>query len=502
MNHNLYCLFFDAAPGDAPLLITPAGEVTSYAAMAQTSGRIARLLADLGLRPGDRVTVQVKKSPTVVALYLACLRAGLVFHPLNDDYRREELGFLLGDAEPALTVCDPQSASLFAGLLPAGRHLLTLADSGGSLTERAAHYAPAFDTVARSKDDLAILLYTSGTTGKPKGAMITHGNLATNAAALVDAWGFSATDRLLHALPLYHAHGLFVGLGCTLLARASMLFLPKFDAATLIRHLPDCTVMMGVPTYYARLLREPGLDREACRHIRLFISGSAPLTPELFSAFEARTGQRILERYGMTETGMNTSNPLRGERRPGSVGLPLAGVEVRITDTAGQPLPAGSIGNIELRGPNVFPGYWRAPEKTAEAFTADGFFRTGDLGCLGADGYLDIVGRAKDLIISGGLNVYPREVEILLDSLPGVAESAVIGVPHADFGEAVVAIITARPGTTPGESALIAALRERLARFKIPKRVLVVEELPRNAMGKVEKTTLRKRYADLFTTGP
>lgn len=503
MNHNLYSLFFDAARGEAPLLETPSGEVMTYAAMDEASARIARLLADLGLRPGDRVTVQVRKSPAVVALYLACLRAGLVFHPLNDDYRREELAFLLGDAEPALTVCDPQSASLFAGLLPAGRHLLTLADNGaGSLTERAAHCAPAFDTVARSKDDLAILLYTSGTTGKPKGAMITHGNLATNAAALVDAWGFSASDRLLHALPLYHAHGLFVGLGCTLLARASMLFLPKFDAATLIRHLPDCTVMMGVPTYYARLLREPGLDREACRHIRLFISGSAPLTPELFSAFEARTGQRILERYGMTETGMNTSNPLHGERRPGSVGLPLAGVEVRITDTAGQPLPAGSIGNIELRGPNVFPGYWRAPEKTAEAFTADGFFRTGDLGCLGTDGYLDIVGRAKDLIISGGLNVYPREVEILLDSLPGVAESAVIGVPHADFGEAVVAVITARPGTTPGEPALIEALRERLARFKIPKRVLVVGELPRNAMGKVEKTTLRKRYADLFTTGP
>jgi malonyl-CoA/methylmalonyl-CoA synthetase len=328
--------------------------------------------------------------------------------------------------------------------------------------------------------------------------MITHRNLASNAEALVAAWGFTRSDRLLHALPLYHAHGLFVALGCVLMSGTSMIFLPRFEAGEVLAQLGDCTVMMGVPTFYARLLRESGLDRDACRNMRLFISGSAPLSPDLFAAFRERTGHTILERYGMTETGMNTSNPLNGERRAGSVGLPLPGVTLRIAESGGRPLPAGETGEIELCGANVFPGYWRLPEQTAESFTADGFFRTGDLGFLSRDGYLTISGRSKDLIISGGLNVYPREVEISIDSLPGVAESAVIGAPHADFGEAVVAIVVPAPGAQPVEAGIITALKEHLAGYKVPKRVIFVEDLPRNSMGKVDKKALRSRHARAF----
>jgi malonyl-CoA/methylmalonyl-CoA synthetase len=328
--------------------------------------------------------------------------------------------------------------------------------------------------------------------------MITHGNLAANADALVTAWEFTAGDRLLHALPLYHAHGLFVGLGCTLMSGASMRFLPRFDATEVVTHLADCTVMMGVPTHYTRLLREPGLTRETCRHMRVFICGSAPLSPEVFAEFARRTGHEILDRYGMTETGMNTSNPLRGRRRPGSVGPALPGVTVRVAGAGDVPLPPGEIGEIQLRGPNVFPGYWQLPDKTAEAFTADGFFRTGDQGSLSTDGYLTISGRSKDLIISGGLNVYPREVEILIDAIPGVAESAVIGAPHPDFGEAVVAVITAQAGAAPTEASIMGALKGRLAGFKVPKRVFLVANLPRNAMGKVEKNVLREQFARIF----
>lgn len=502
MDQNLFTIFSRARPaaGDAPLLVTASGETASYADMEAHSARLARVLTQAGVRPGDRVSVQVRKSPAALWLYLACLRGGCVFHPLNDDYQRDEVAFLVRDAEPALVVCDPEREALFAKLLPAGCRLLTLAaDGSGSLPERARAMTPEFGTVPRQADDLAVLLYTSGTTGRPKGAMITHGNLAANAAALVAAWGFSASDRLLHALPLYHAHGLFVGVGCTLLGGASLLFLPKFDAAEVLRHLPGCTVMMGVPTHYARLLRQPGLDREACRGMRLFISGSAPLPPELLAAFRERTGHTLLERYGMTETGMNTSNPLQGERRAGSVGRPLPGVTVRVVGPDGRPVPPGAVGDIELHGPNVFPGYWRQPQKTAEAFTADGFFRSGDVGSLDADGYLNLVGRSKDLIISGGLNVYPREVEILIEELPGVAESAVIGVPHPDFGEAVVALVVLEPGASATEAGIIAALKERLAGYKVPKRVFVLAELPRNAMGKIEKSVLRGRFAHTFT---
>ncbi|MCK6370314.1 MAG: AMP-binding protein [Gammaproteobacteria bacterium] len=485
------------------LLTTPTGEAFSYADMETESARIAGLLARLGLGPGDRVTVQVAKSPAAVWLYLACRRGGYVFHPLNDAYRGEEIAFLLADAKPALAVCDPQRKALFRELLPHGCRLLTLDAHGhGSLADAAGKSSPQPEVARRAADEPAILLYTSGTTGRPKGAIISHGNLASNVAALIETWEFTASDRLLHALPLYHAHGLFVGLGCTLASGASMLFLPKFDPAAVVAALPDCTVMMGVPTYYARLLREPGLDREACRNMRLFISGSAPLSPEVFAAFRKRTGHAILERYGMTETGMLTSNPLRGERRPGSVGLPLPGVALRVVGPDGSVRRPGEIGAVEVSGANVFSGYWQQAGKTAEAFTPDGYFRTGDQGYISADGYLTLSGRSTDLIITGGLNVYPREVELLLDGLQGVAESAVVGVPHPDFGEAVVAAVVAEPGTAPAEAGIIAAMKERLAGFKVPKRVFMVNDLPRNSMGKVEKTVLRARYRDTFADRP
>ena len=502
MNENLFAQFARAFPGDPgrPFLLTPEGRVASYADLEAHSARIAALLAHYGLQPGDRVTVQVAKSPEAVWLYLACLRGGFVFQPLNDGYRKDELAYLIGDAAPALAVCDPVDEALFRSLAPSSCRVLTLGqDGGGTLIDGSRVNSDQFTTVERRGEDLAILLYTSGTTGQPKGAMITHGNLASNAKALVSAWGFTPSDRLLHALPLYHAHGLFVGLGCTLMSGASMMFLPRFDAGEVVARLGAGTVMMGVPTYYARLLRDPGLDRQACRTIRLFISGSAPLSPEVFAAFRERTGHEIVERYGLTETGINTTNPLNGERRAGSVGRPLAGVTVRIAGRDDRDLAAGNTGEIQLRGPNVFPGYWRLPDRTAEAFSADGYFRTGDLGSLSADGYLTISGRSKDLVISGGLNVYPREVEIAIDSQPEVAESAVIGAPHPDLGEAVIAVVVPAPGAMPTEAAIIRVLKAGLARYKVPKRVFVIQELPRNSMGKVDKKGLRSRYARTFT---
>ncbi len=494
MNENLFARFALSFPADRdrPFLVTPDGRVESYGAIEAHSACVARTLAEAGLAPGDRVTVQVRKSPEAVWLYLACLRGGHVFHPLNDAYREAELAHLVGDAEPALAVCDPADEALFRSLAPRGCRVLTLgADGRGTLPDATPARGGGSTTVGRRGTDVAILLYTSGTTGRPKGAMITHGNLAANAEALVSAWAFTPADRLLHALPLYHAHGLFVGLGCVLTSGATMTFLPRFDAAEVLALLGSCTVMMGVPTFYARLLREPGLDRAACRQVRLFISGSAPLSPELFAAFRERTGHAILERYGMTETGMNTSNPLHGERRAGTVGVPLPGVTVRVAG-------AGETGEIEVKGANVFPGYWRLPRQTAEAFTPDGFFRTGDLGFLDADGYLTINGRSKDLVISGGLNVYPREVEIAVESLPEVAESAVIGAAHPDLGEAVIAVVVAAPGAKPSEAGIIAALKGRLAGYKVPKRVFFVADLPRNSMGKIDKKALRSRHDRTF----
>ncbi len=477
------------------------GTTLGYGELDRMSARFARLMDELGLQKGDRVAVQVEKSPEALALYLACLRAGLVFLPMNPAYRSGEVEYMLRDAEPALFVCVPaRVGELSAVAAGAGiSHLLTLdAEGGGSLTERSRDLPEDFPPVDLAAGDYAAMLYTSGTTGRPKGAPLTHGNLASNARVLVESWGFTAEDVLLHALPIYHAHGLFVACHCVLLSGASMLWLAKFDRAKVIALLPRATVMMGVPTFYVRLLEDPSFGPETCRNIRLFISGSAPLTAEAWKAFKARTGQEILERYGMSEILMHTSNPLRGDRRPGSVGLPFPGSEVRIVDDADRILGPGEVGHVQVRGPNVFRGYWRLPEKNREEFTGDGWFRTGDMGMLGEDGYLTLVGRAKDLIITGGLNVYPKEVEDVIDGLPGVRESAVIGLPHPDFGEAVTAVVVPEPGAELSEEAIIAAVRQVLAGFKVPKRVLFVQELPRNSMGKVQKRDLRERFAGLY----
>lgn len=483
------------------MLTTPDGTTYSYADALDESGRIARCLSDLGLGAGDRVTVQVEKSPVVVWLYLGCLRGGFVFHPLNMDYQPDELEFFIGNAKPAAIVCDPAKAATHERLASAsGSRVLTLAADGtGTLMTAMREMPPGFQTRERKATDIAVLLYSSGTTGVPKGAKISHANLAANAKTLVNVWGFSAADTLLHALPVYHAHGLFVGLGCVLMSGAAMQFLPRFSAVAVCTALPASTVMMGVPTYYSRLLNKPEFNRDICTAVRVFISGSAPLPETLLQAFQARTGHTILERYGMTETGMNASNPLEGERRPGTVGTALPDVELRVMDEADQPLPAGTVGHLQVRGPNVFSGYWRTDKAARDDFTADGFFRTGDLAAIAADGYVTISGRSRDLIITGGLNVYPRELENALDSLPAVGESAVIGVPHDDFGEAVVAVVVAT-GTsdTPASAALIEALRPRLAAYKLPKRLIITDALPRNSMGKVQKNRLREQYADLF----
>ncbi len=498
---NLYEAFCAAFPADRDRILLETGEGArySYADAERASARIANALVDLGARPGDRVTAQVDKSPDALWLYLACLRAGLVYHPLNPAYRAAELAYFVADAGPRVVVCAGASRTLFRDLAPpaGGMDVLTLeADGRGSLTDAATASRDTFATVAREDDATAALLYSSGTTGRPKGIMLSHGNLAANARTLVKLWGFESDDCLLHALPVFHVHGLFVAVHCVLFSGSRMLWLQRFTVGEVMAALPRCTVMMGVPTYYTRLLEQPDFGREQCRNMRLFISGSAPLLEETFHAFQARAGHTILERYGMSETGMNTSNPLVGERRAGTVGPPLPDVEVRVVGPDGRELPPGETGDLQVRGPNVFRGYWRMPEKTREDFTADGFFNTGDKGLVSSDGYVSIVGRAKDMIISGGLNVYPKEVEQLLDQLEGIDESAVIGVPHPDFGEAVVAIVVPEPGADLEESDVIAFSREHLANFKVPKRVFFLEDLPRNAMGKVQKNLLRERFAD------
>jgi malonyl-CoA/methylmalonyl-CoA synthetase len=498
MSNPLFdALFAPLAGRPEPLLILPSGETIGGDAFLRMVARLAHVFREAGVRPGDRIAAQVAKSPQALAAYGAALAAGAVFVPLNTAYRAGELGHFLGDAEPRLVLCDGAFAAALAPL--AARHgaaLLTLnADGSGDLADRAAAAPDRIDPAPRGPGDLAAILYTSGTTGRSKGAMLTQENLLSNAAALAKIWRFTAADVLLHALPIYHTHGLFVATNVALLSGAAMIFLPGFDAAEVMRLMPQATAMMGVPTFYTRLLDEPALTRDATAHMRLFVSGSAPLLAETHAAFAARTRHVILERYGMTETGMNTSNPYDGERRAGTVGFPLPGVDVRIV-AEGAEVRSGQIGGIEVRGPNVFAGYWRMPDKTAEEMTADGFFRTGDLGRFDADGYLHIVGRQKDLVITGGLNVYPKEVELLLDALPGVRESAVIGLPHPDLGEAVFAVLAAE-ATLDAEAAL-AAIRDSLARFKQPKAAVVVEALPRNAMGKVQKAELRARYAGWF----
>lgn len=501
MNENLYAILASRFPADpaAPCLLLPGGRSCSYADIERESARYANLLRDAGLGKGDRVAAQVEKSAEALYLYLGCLRAGLVFLPLNPAYQRGEVEYFLNDARPGLFVCRPDALELAQELAWSARVPLVhdLGERGdGSLVAAASAMSADFVTQATSGSDLAAILYTSGTTGRSKGAMLSHRNLAANALALHGYWGFRPGDVLLHMLPTFHVHGLFVATHCALLNGSPMLFEPKFDPARALRLMREATVFMGVPTYYVRLLQEPGLTREAVAHMRLFISGSAPLLPETFNEFRARTGHTLLERYGMTEGGMFTSNPLEGERRGGTVGFPLPGTEVRVVGEGDAPLPAGQIGHIQVRGDNVFCGYWQMPDKTKEEFTPDGFFRTGDMGRFDAEGYLAIIGRNKDLIISGGLNVYPKEIEEAIDALPGVAESAVIGLPHPDFGEAVTAVVVrGRDGEGLTAADVIAALKRQMAGFKVPKSVHFVDDLPRNAMGKVQKNRLRQRFS-------
>jgi malonyl-CoA/methylmalonyl-CoA synthetase len=495
VNANLYALFgshFPAGTGQ-PCMLLPGGGVVDYDELAATSARLARALVEAGCRPGDRVAVQVDKHWQVLPLYLATLRAGLVYLPLNTAYQRSELDYFFADATPRAIVCSPERLGVIETLARSAT-VLTLDAHGGELFDRARDARTTFETVERAPDDLAAIVYTSGTTGRSKGAMITHRNLASNATTLVERWGFTRGDVLLHALPVYHVHGLFVALHCVLLSGSRMLWLTKFDAREVAALLPRATVMMGVPTFYTRLLGEPSLDRALVSNVRLFVSGSAPLLADTFDEFERRTGHRILERYGMTETGMNASNPLEGERKAGTVGPPLPGIAIRVVDGSGRAAPPGTIGEIEVRGPNVCAGYWNQPDKTAESLTPDGWFRTGDLGTFDADGYLVISGRAKDMIISGGLNVYPKEIEERIDAMPGVVESAVVGIPDADFGEAVVAVVVVAAGHARDEAAMIAALKRDIAGFKVPKRVVFADELPRNAMGKVQKNVLREQF--------
>jgi len=510
-DENLYALLASGFPDDRDTVCIEApgaGDYTWRDVETQTA-RMANLLRSLDLPEGARVAVHVEKSPEALLLYLATLRAGYVYLPLNTAYQEAEIDYFLGDAEPSVVVCAGknlewvQRCAQRAGT----RHVYTLDDDRtGTLLDAAAQASPEHAVAVRAADDLAAILYTSGTTGRSKGAMLTHGNLASNARVLHEYWGWRADDVLLHMLPIFHVHGLFVAAHGALLAGAKMIWLPKLDVAAALRLLPRCTVMMGVPTYYVRLLAEPAFGRETCRNMRLFVSGSAPLLMETFNAFRERTGHTILERYGMSETVMLVSNPYDsalGERLGGTVGQPLPGVSARVVDDAGAACPPGEIGNIQVQGPNVFKGYWRMPEKTKEEFTADGWFKTGDVGRWGGesggakvpDGYLSIVGRSKDLIISGGFNVYPKEIESFLDDMPGVEESAVIGVPHPDFGEAVMAVAVPKPGASLDEAAMIAELKARIANFKVPKRIHVVSELPRNTMGKVQKNVLRQTYA-------
>jgi malonyl-CoA/methylmalonyl-CoA synthetase len=499
---NLYSHIERATPrrSDRALLTTDDGRVVTWSELHVRTASYAHLLLECGLQRGDRVAAQVDKSPESLFLYLACLRAGLAYLPLNTAYQRSELGYFLGDAQPRVVVCRPQSIGEFKELA-AGASVLTLDDAGnGTLPTAAASQRQSFETRVVGSDDLATIIYTSGTTGRSKGAMVTHGNLVSNAQALVQCWGFEDRDVLLHALPVFHVHGLFVANHCVLLSGASMLWHAKFDAKHVVNDLARATVLMGVPTFYTRLLAEPAFDKAVTSRVRLFVSGSAPLLTDTFEAFERRTGQRILERYGMSEAGMITSNPLDGERRGGTVGLPLPGVSVRVADEQDRPLPIGEVGDIQIKGPNVFRGYWRMPEKTRDEFTADGWFRTGDVGQFDRDGYLAIVGRAKDLIISGGYNVYPKEIELAIDAIPGVAESAAVGLPHPDLGEGVTAAVVLRPGARLTEAQIIGTLRKELAGYKVPKRVFVVPELPRNAMGKVQKKVLRELYRNTFNT--
>ncbi len=486
---------------DSVFLHLPQGGTLSHADFAARAAQFAGALRAAGLRPGDRLALQTDKSAEALALIFGAIQAGIVFLPLNTGYTPDELCYFVENSGARLLVAAPGSEDRLAGVAALPElGLMTLGEEGGDLADRAADRPTRFPTEPRAPDDLAALLYTSGTTGRSKGAMLSQQNLLSNAQTLKAEWRFAETDVLLHALPIFHTHGLFVATNVILAAGASMVFFPRFDAGQMLDWMPRATAMMGVPTFYTRLLEDPRLDRDRAATMRLFISGSAPLLAETHRAFEERTGHRILERYGMTETNMNTSNPYEGERRAGTVGLPLPGVEVRVCDAQGRDLPRGEIGVLEVRGPNVFQGYWQMPEKTAEELRANGFFITGDLAVMGEDGYVTIVGRAKDLIISGGYNIYPKEIEALLDEMPGVLESAVVGVPHPDFGETPVAVLVSAPGAEIALDAVQAEVADKLARFKHPRHYEIADDLPRNTMGKVQKNVLRDRFAGLFPT--
>jgi len=503
-NQNLFAALRAAFPADldAVAIETDNGLTYSWADLERSTAMMANLLQSLDLPKGSRVAVQVEKSVEAVVLYLATLRAGYVFLPLNTAYQSTEIEYFIGNAEPAVVVCSSRNFGWVSKIaFQAGtQNVFTLDDDRtGSLLERSAHCSDQHEAAVMQEDELAAILYTSGTTGRSKGAMLSHGNLLSNAQVLKDYWGWKKGDVLIHALPIFHVHGLFVALHGALINGSKMIWMSKFDPQRVVQKLPEATVFMGVPTLYVRLLAEPGLTKEACRNMRLFIAGSAPLLIETFNDWKERTGHTILERYGMSETAMLTSNPYQGgERRGGTVGFALPGVSLRVQTDDGQPLPVGEIGGIQVKGPNIFKGYWRMPEKTKEEFTADGYFKTGDVGKIDADGYITIVGRSKDLIISGGYNVYPAEIEGYINDMPGVAESALVGVPHPDFGEAGVAVVIAKPGATLDAGQIVATLKSTLANFKIPKQCFVVNELPRNTMGKVQKNLLREQYKGLF----
>jgi malonyl-CoA/methylmalonyl-CoA synthetase len=506
LSQNLFAALRAAFPADldATAIETDNGLIYSWRDLDRATAMLANLLQSLEIAPGSRIAAHTEKSVEALLLYLATLRAGFVYLPLNTAYQAAELDYFIGNAEPAVVVCAGKNFPWLSQLAfqKGVAHVFTLnEDRSGTLLDRAAFFSDQHDVVPKAADDLAAILYTSGTTGRSKGAMLSHGNLLSNALTLKDFWGWREGDVLIHALPIFHVHGLFVASHAALLNGSKMLWLAKFDPKAVVERLPRASVFMGVPTLYVRLLQEAGLTKEACAHMRLFISGSAPLLIETFRDWQSRTGHTILERYGMSETIMLTSNPCKpqdGDRIGGTVGPALPGVGVRVVDDQDAGLVAGAIGNVQVRGPNVFAGYWRMPEKTAEEFTQDGWFKTGDVGRFDAAGYLTIVGRSKDLIISGGYNVYPAEIEGYLNDLPGVAESAVVGVAHPDFGEGVIALIVPKADAQLDADALVGALKQQIANYKVPKRAFVVSELPRNAMGKVQKNLLREQHRELF----
>lgn len=494
MTNTLYdALIAPHANNDAVFLTLDDGSQVTYADFVARVAQLAHVLSDAGVKPGDRVVVQAPKLLDTIALYGATLQAGAVYLPLNTAYTKSELTYFIEDAAPSLIVCDAKDEAAVSDSSQNKTPVLTLAlDASGSLSSEANRKSKSFQTVPRGPDDLAALLYTSGTTGRSKGAMLSHKNLLSNAISLTDLWQITKGDRLMHALPIFHTHGLFVAMNTSLLAGAAVRFMAGFDVTTIIAEIPASTLLMGVPTFYTRLLGDPRLTKSLVENIRLFVSGSAPLLAETHTAFEDRTGHRILERYGMTETNMITSNPYEGERLAGTVGYPLPGTEVEITDD-GTPVASGQVGMIEVRGDNVFQGYWNMPEKTAEELRGNGFFITGDLGVKSEDGRISIVGRQKDLIISGGYNIYPKEIEDVINAIDGVAESAVFGIPNADFGESVLAAVVCEDPNL-SEDDIAEAVEPHLARFKHPRRYILKGALPRNTMGKVQKNVLRKIY--------